>query len=280
MSASIEKRVPTLEPEFGAPVVEPRGVYTRGAAIGEFTVRPGVRVRNHAHEGEILFLVLAGALADHGRIGAKGGEVVHAGSLRAIPAGDRRDLEFGPDGATCLVVELTTALPRDSGVQIRRRQLSQDRRLTRLASRLRRYMDPASPGNLPRLELELLELLAQFARHERRARQPEPPAWLRHIRQEIEDAVTYPDLDRLGEQVGVHPLHVVRAFRDHYGCAVGDMLRRIRAERAYRRIVETTESLSGIAASCGFADQSHMTREIRREFGAPPAKLRSEHRQR
>ena len=263
-----------MEPEFGSPVVEPRGVHARGATIGEFTVRPGVRVRNHSHEGEVLFLVLSGALSDHGKIGVRGGEVMHAGSLRAIPAGDRRDLEFGPDGATCLVIELAAALPRHSAVQIRRRQLSQDQRLARLASRLRRYLDPASQGDSPRLDLDLLELLAQFARHERRVRQTEPPAWLRRIRQEIEEAVTYPDLDRLSEQVGVHPLHVVRAFRDHYGCAMGDMLRRLRLERAYRRIVETADRLSDIAATSGFADQSHMTREIRREFGAPPARLR------
>jgi AraC-like DNA-binding protein len=43
---------------------------------------------------------------------------------------------------------------------------------------------------------------------------------------------------------------------------------------ASRRLVGTRESLSGIAATSGFADQSHFTREFRRLTGMTPGRYR------
>jgi AraC family transcriptional regulator len=231
-------------------------------------------VRNHAHDNEVIFLVLAGALSDQAKVGPREGETLHAGGLRALPAGDRRDLTFGPEGAVCLVVELHDGLTRDASIQIRKRTHSRSRHVTSLAAGLRRHVHASPSGSPLLLELDVLELLAQFAREQRGVRLSEPPRWLTRVREELEDASAYPDVDRLAEEAGMHPLHVVRAFKDHYGCAMGDVVRRIRLDRAHRLIVGTVEPLSHIAAATGFADQSHMTREVRREFGAPPARLR------
>jgi AraC family transcriptional regulator len=258
--------------EFGTFSREPRQLTARGAHVGEFAIRPHVRVHRHGHEGEVLFLVLEGALAERARIGGTDETELPAGVLRALPAGDRRDLTFGPAGATCLVVELDAALERDSGVRIRRRLVSRDPSLTCIALRLRGHLDAGSSSLL--FELDLLELLAQVAREGRHGRVLGAPRWLQHVRAHLEDAVAYPDLDGLASDAGVHPLHLVRAFRDHYGCSMGDVVRRTRLDRAYRRIVDTTEPLVDVAAASGFADQSHMTREIHLAFGAPPARLR------
>jgi AraC-like DNA-binding protein len=47
-----------------------------------------------------------------------------------------------------------------------------------------------------------------------------------------------------------------------------------RARLAWRRIVATKEPLAQIAAECGFADQAHMTRAIRRLTGRSPGRWR------
>ena len=276
MPPSASAPTPVEDAQFGTFAREPRLTRTRGAEIGEFAVRPGVRVREHGHEGEVLFLVLEGARTERGRIGDRAEVTLPAGKLRVLPAGDRRQLTFGPDGATCLVVELDEGLGHDSGVRIRQRALSTDPYLLRLALRLREHLDGA-PRCRPSLllDLDLLELLAQVARVPRsRGLARHPPRWLKRVRDRLEDAVTYPNLDGLGEEAGVHPLHVLRAFRAHYGCSMGDVVRRTRLEQAYRRVVDSARPLADVAALSGFSDQAHMTREFRRAFGLPPARLR------
>ena len=58
------------------------------------------------------------------------------------------------------------------------------------------------------------------------------------------------------------------------GCTIGEYLRRLRADRACRRLADDQAPLAAIAAECGYADQSHMTREIRRRYGRSPSALR------
>lgn len=56
-------------------------------------------------------------------------------------------------------------------------------------------------------------------------------------------------------------------------------LRKLRLRIASRALVYTEESLSKIALSCGFADQSHFSREFRRQFGRTPRDYREHYRQ-
>jgi len=267
-----------LPHEFGAPERAPRVLVSSRYVIGEFAVRPDVRVRNHQHEGEAIVLVLDGGLVDAARVGSREGESMAPGTVRILPAGDRRDLTFGPNGAVCLVIELSHRLERDSGLVIRHRALSSDPRLAALARRLRRHLDRLAPCAAVPLELDLLELLAQLSRDRRPVRYLSPPSWLARVRDELASALRMPDLDDLGRRACVHPLHLVRSFRDHYGCRMGEVVRRHRLERAFRAITESEAPLSLVAAECGFADQSHMTREVTRVFSAPPARLRRVHR--
>ena len=49
-----------------------------------------------------------------------------------------------------------------------------------------------------------------------------------------------------------------------------------RVEAARRKLVETRDSLSQIAADCGFADQSHFTKRFRRITGTTPREFRTQ----
>jgi AraC-like DNA-binding protein len=70
-----------------------------------------------------------------------------------------------------------------------------------------------------------------------------------------------------------------RRFRAAFHLTPQRFLRKLRLRIASRGLVYTDESLSDIALSCGFADQSHFSREFRRQFGRTPREYREHYRQ-
>jgi AraC-like DNA-binding protein len=69
-----------------------------------------------------------------------------------------------------------------------------------------------------------------------------------------------------------------RRFRAAFHLTPQRFLRKLRLRIASRALVSTDESLSTIASTCGFADQSHFSREFRRQFGRTPRQYREHYR--
>jgi AraC-like DNA-binding protein len=80
-----------------------------------------------------------------------------------------------------------------------------------------------------------------------------------------------PDLAR---ELAVSPHHLSRIFRAHTGRTVSRHRMRLRARSALERLAGGEHNLARLAADLGFADQSHLTRVVRRETGQPPSALR------
>lgn len=103
------------------------------------------------------------------------------------------------------------------------------------------------------------------------------PPWLHRARARLrEDCAHAPNLAEVAQDCGVHPVYFARAFRRRYGCAPGDYLRRCRLERALGLLRDPRRSLTEIALTCGFVDQSHFTHAFRDAFGRTPARFRAE----
>ena len=81
-------------------------------------------------------------------------------------------------------------------------------------------------------------------------------------------------LDDLARACGVHPVHLARTFRQHYGCTIGDYIRDLRIEFVCRRMRLSNAPLAEIALAAGFADQSHLTRLFKRHIGLTPGEYR------
>lgn len=102
-------------------------------------------------------------------------------------------------------------------------------------------------------------------------------AWVTHVKKILRErhaqGVT---LVELGAEAGLHPASLSRGFRIDEGVTVGEYLNRIRVQHACRLMADssTTTSLAEIAASCGFADQSHLTRVFKSVTGSPPGTFR------
>jgi AraC-like DNA-binding protein len=65
-----------------------------------------------------------------------------------------------------------------------------------------------------------------------------------------------------------------RQFRAAFHLTPQRFLRKLRLRIASRALMDTDESLGDIALNCGFADQSHFSREFRRQFGRTPRDYR------
>jgi AraC family transcriptional regulator len=72
----------------------------------------------------------------------------------------------------------------------------------------------------------------------------------------------------------VHPGYLASAFRRHFGCTIGEFVRRQRIALACRALTDGDAPLADVAIEAGFADQSHFTRTFKRQLGMTPAAYR------
>jgi AraC family transcriptional regulator len=133
--------------------------------------------------------------------------------------------------------------------------------------------DAVAPFAIEGLALEMLAVAARTAFGGPALRRP--PAWLRRVTDLLHDRfLECPRTDELARAAGVHAVHLARVFRAHMGMPLHDYARRLRLDWAGRRLAESDDPLSLIAAEAGFADQSHFTRLFRRHAGVTPDRYR------
>ena len=102
------------------------------------------------------------------------------------------------------------------------------------------------------------------------------PQWLEKVRNIVEQRFAEPfKLSEIAAEVGVHPVHLAREFRKHYGSSVGEYLRRVRIEYACRELMGSDVAVTNIAFAAGFADQSHFSRTFKRLCGTTPGRYRA-----
>lgn len=78
----------------------------------------------------------------------------------------------------------------------------------------------------------------------------------------------------LAKAAGTSSRSLERAFVREYGLSPQQYLRRLRIQTACRLLVGTRAPLARISSKCGFADQSHFTRDFRRLTGMTPRAYR------
>lgn len=118
-----------------------------------------------------------------------------------------------------------------------------------------------------------VELLGSIARSE--PIESERPRWLRAVEEKLSEESDAPRLSDLAEAAGVHPYHLLRTFRSRHRCSPAEFSRGRRLERASELLTASRSSLSEIALTTGFADQSHFSRRFKRAYGFTPAEFRN-----
>jgi AraC family transcriptional regulator len=239
---------------------------------------PDTTLLTHAHETTNIGLCVAGSFLETVR---RRNVMVTTATMIARPAGELHENRFGPAPVRCVIIEL---LP-SAATRFRQATDVLDRAFTRqsefasiAARRLDgelRWRDAVTP-----LVVESLvhELVSEAHRAEDRcAAGRAAPAWLRRAVEVLRDSegpASPPRLSELAREVGVHPSHLARAFRLHYGCSVGAYARARRLEAAARLIRTTPLGLAQIASATGFTDQSHLSHAFHWRYGTTPAAFR------
>ncbi|MEN0006597.1 MAG: AraC family transcriptional regulator [Bacteroidota bacterium] len=81
-------------------------------------------------------------------------------------------------------------------------------------------------------------------------------------------------LAEIAQIIQVHPVTISKHFRKYFHCTLGTYRRKLKVEHSINFIKHTTKSLSEIAYDCGFADQSHFTRNFKALTGFLPNAFR------
>jgi AraC family transcriptional regulator len=246
-----------------------------GLTFSESVYAPNFFIPAHRHEHAFFYLVVEGHCTEVCRSDSQTGGPA---TLVFHPPGEVHANRWPGPGGRCFHIEL--APTRLESVLRHAPDLDRTIRLSCglpnwLALRLyREYLrgDGASPLALEGLALELL---AESSRHALIPLHCEPPRWLLRVRDLLHSR--FPDdlpLVALAAEGGVHPAHLARAFRKHFGRTVGDYVRRLRVEDACLQLATSDAPLVTIALDCGFADKSHFAKTFRLQMGMTPGEFR------
>jgi AraC family transcriptional regulator len=140
------------------------------------------------------------------------------------------------------------------------------------------------PAGLAALRLETLGYalaVAVASDHSGLRTTPEAPvaqlssAQLNRVVHHVEDNLAAPlALADLAALAHVSPFHFARLFRASTGRSPHAYVVERRVARAQELLTRTGLPIVEVAAACGFADQSHLTRQVVRHLGRTPSALR------
>jgi len=146
-----------------------------------------------------------------------------------------------------------------------------------LCAKLHREFYAADTASPLVIEGLILAMLGEASRRRSANNDRPPPLWLRKaqaiLAERFTDNLT---LAEIAAQVGVHPVTLAAKFRKSYGNTVGEFVRQLRIERARIELSKRNLSLASIAATAGFADQSHFSKAFKSYTGMTPSEYRRE----
>jgi AraC family transcriptional regulator len=257
-----------------------------GITLAEATYPGGAAVPDQVQESTLLLVVLEGAMTE--RRGARS-VVCEAGTLAVLPRHEAYAHRFDAAGARIFVTQLGPDWvermrpfglpPLTAPVYVR------SGRANALAGELYTELRTADEASRLAIDGYVLALSAELVRADARRERSARPPWLVRAAEQLHERVHGAAegeaddaggvrMEDIAADVGVHPVHLARTFREHYGTTMGEYLRRLRVERARTQLAATAKPLSQVAVEAGFADQAHFTRVFRTLVGTTPGAYR------
>jgi AraC family transcriptional regulator len=265
--------LPAFKPEF-------QGEILRKRVVGNFTLLEGVYHPNqvlsrHSHEQAYISVNLRGAYVEqcglHEWECRDGGTIFHA-------AGESHANRFSEAGARLLISEIKPqflAQLHDQGLPTNQQSSLRSLHCRQLAVKLNHALTLDDPWSRLWAEGLGIELLAETLRPRLERPSSPDPDWLSTVKEILHDRYRERlTLKELANEVGVHPVHLARAFRQRYECCVGDLIRKLRTQAACYDLLNSKHSLADIAAHNGFVDQSHLCRVLKQQTGLSPKQYR------
>jgi AraC family transcriptional regulator len=241
--------------------------------VEETVYAPGLCVARHFHDTANFIYIIAGA---HWSGYSRGGDICAPRTVRFLPAGEPHENYF-PVGSRALHIEMRQPileLAAEHG-----RTICAPGELARpsaAAQGARLYREFRRKDNVSQIDIEagILQLLLEDGQ-DPPPRRSSVPSWLLRIREMLRERQNARlSLTELSSCVGRHPVQISRQFHRHFGCTIGEYMRRFRVARAQSLLSRGDMDVAEIALACGFSDQSHFTTAFRRLTGVPPHRYR------
>jgi AraC family transcriptional regulator len=252
-----------------------RSLEVAGLTFAESVYAANLDIPLHAHANAFLYFVIEGGYEETcGRETRSGGP----SALVFHPAGEPHANRWLDAGGRVFHIDISHSRAdaiRGHGPCLDRPADLRGGVAPWLAGRLyREYRHPDGASSLA-MEGLVLEILAELARHPLPAEGRRPPPWFRRARELIHDRFAEKlSLGEIAAAVGVHPVHLARAFRRQHGSTPGDYIRTLRVEFACRQLTTSDIPMVQVALSAGFPDQSHFTKAFRRQMQMTPGEFR------
>jgi AraC family transcriptional regulator len=267
---------PSVPVTMGSPASRSLGL--GGFEVIEAWFPPFVSLARHTHTRACVAVMLEGSfdLVIGGRV-----HQCPPAAVATEPAEEGHANRVGPHGARVVVVQPDPAeaeLLRPFTGLLERVTHRHDAGIAARAERLAREI--ARPDDLAPLAAEgiVLEMLVDLARVDARQSR-RPPRWLLRAQELVHARFGQPiRAAEIAGEVGVHPAHLARAFRQHFRMSLGSYVRQLRLDWAAAELVRCDVPLAEVALAAGFADQSHFTRSFKRYVGLTPSAYRSTRR--
>jgi AraC family transcriptional regulator len=129
--------------------------------------------------------------------------------------------------------------------------------------------DDQSYSSIEILFLELLKAPSNV-----RIQQTSPP-WMTTVKEVLNDRWNENiSLQELSKEAGVHPITISKHFGKYFSCTLGEYTRSLKIEKAIALIHASNTTLTEIAFTCGFSDQSHFIRVFKSLTGFLPKDYR------
>jgi AraC family transcriptional regulator len=248
--------------------------------LTEAACASGMVVPTHAHERDLIVLVLSGRYVE-----ACGGLEPRARrpmSLVYLPAGllhserheaaGRRLIAEIPPHIVARIVEMGL----DRGHQY---DLTGTPAVGIARSLYGEFCNPDAASSMA-IEARILEIFVLIRRHDG-PRTVHVPRYVRQahaiLRSRFAERL---NIGALAREIGVDACHLMKAFRRWTGHSIADRIRMHRLDYACREIVQADVSLFDVAIAAGFYDQSHFCRAFRRHTGMTPGEYRRHARSR
>ncbi|MGO4294364.1 helix-turn-helix transcriptional regulator [Chitinophaga sp. RAB17] len=219
----------------------------------------------HCHEHHHLSLLIKGGNREQR---SNREQEVSAGSLLLYNSGERHKNNHTRHPSKNINIEIPETFLAQHGLQFSVLEKFPEQQTEMKYALLKIYRECLVADTLTDTAIQSL-LLPVFTATP--ARKKTMPPWLQQLKMLLHDrwneTLSLPEMSLI---LGVHPVTISKYFRVYFNCSLGEYIREIKIGKAMQMMQTSSLSLTAIAYSCGFFDQSHFIRTFKLVTGFLP----------
>jgi AraC family transcriptional regulator len=249
--------------------------------LTETQYAPFSRLPEHSHSFAYFCFVLQGAYTEND---GRKDRLCTPSTLIFHSPHEAHSNSFHKSGGRCFNIQIQSPLlsrVKDYSLKLNDSMSFNEFSISALGTKLYREfcaMDEVSPLAIEGL---ILEIMAETARNSVKKSGNLKPRWVELAKEILHSRFSENlTINEIAELVGRHPVHLAREFRKHFHSTIGEYIRQLRVDFAFKKLSASNLSLTEIALDAGFSHQSHFSKTFKLVTGKTPSEYREFSRRR